>query len=313
MVAILIVFVVGVIVVNGWTDAPAALTTAVCENALPYRTALWWGALCNGVGALLGGLLFAQVGKTVLQLSPQNHPLLLCWVMGVVIIWSSLALWLGIPTSESHALLAVLWGVSFGMGQGMPNMTLWLSVAVGLILSAIAGWGLGNLLPRLLQNRLKQWPKSRSRRHILATMSGLSMLHGAQDGQKFVAMLWAAGLGSTRISSLGAVMLCAAALMLGSSLGGRKIISKVGREMTNLDTSHGLCSDWATIATIFICTVAGLPISTGTVRVCAVAGAGRHVGQLKQGLFVRMWGVWILTFPICFGLGLLGGIIYLHI
>ncbi len=311
MVVLLICSVVGVVLVNGWSDAPTALTTVVCTKAMAYKQALARGAVCNAVGAVVGSLIFAGVSDKVLELSPKNSPLLLCWVLLVVIIWSAAALHTGIPTSESHALLSALCGATFGGGQGGIDINLWVGVATGLLLSAAAGWGLGNLTTRFFAKPLQRWKPHRLRWHVVANMDFLSLLHGAQDGQKFVAMLLAVGLGERIGGRVLSVALCAVALCLGSLMGGGKIIDKVGRRMAPLDIKQGLCSDWATAITLFICTAMGLPISTGTVRVCAMAGAGQRSGNLRAGVFIKMWGVWLITFPVCFGLGWLGGIIFL--
>ena len=39
-----------VILVNGWTDAPNAIATAVSTRALPFHTAVRLAAVCNLLG-----------------------------------------------------------------------------------------------------------------------------------------------------------------------------------------------------------------------------------------------------------------------
>ena len=45
--------VLAVIFVNGWTDAPNAIATAVGSGALTFRRGVWLAAACNFAGAAL--------------------------------------------------------------------------------------------------------------------------------------------------------------------------------------------------------------------------------------------------------------------
>ena len=43
--------VLAVIFVNGWTDAPGAIATAVGSGAISFRRGVWMAAACNLIGA----------------------------------------------------------------------------------------------------------------------------------------------------------------------------------------------------------------------------------------------------------------------
>ena len=247
MAVVLLVSVVAVVVVNGWTDAPGALTTVVCSGALPRRRAVALVALANGVGASLAGLLLPRVASTMLrladfpQLGGRASTLLFCLVLWVVSLWGTLAWVWGIPTSESHALLAALAGAALATGGGSLDLALWGQVGLGLLCSAGGAWLLGRwLLPR------KRQPQNQTlgKKQILYC-AGLALLHGAQDGQKYTAMLCAAGLGGGMGGQLGAVLLCASAMALGSSFGAGRIVEAIGGEMAPLDGHSALCTDRA--------------------------------------------------------------------
>ncbi len=308
MTLLLILSVTAVVVVNGWTDAPGALTTVVCSGALPLRRAAALAAVGNGIGAALAGLLLPRVSNTMLQLADFALPhglavLLLCWVLCSVSLWGGLAWVWGIPTSESHALLAALAGAGLAVGSQNFEAGLWGGVAAGLAVSAGVAWLLGHwLVPQFPQ---RQTP-ALGRRQILYA-AGLSLLHGAQDGQKYTAMLCAAGLGGNLGGQVGSVLLCAAAMALGSSLGGGRIVHTIGRQMAPLDGHTALCTDRASALTLAVCTLLGLPVSTSTVKVCAAAGAARRRGSLGGSAFGKMWLAWLATFPVCLGAGWVGG------
>ena len=57
-----------VIFVNGWTDAPNAIATAVGTGALRMGRAIALAAVCNLLGAVLSAALCPAVAATVLEI-----------------------------------------------------------------------------------------------------------------------------------------------------------------------------------------------------------------------------------------------------
>ena len=119
----------GVIVVNGWTDAPNAIATAVSTKALTFPAAAVLAAVCNLLGALLSTVFFPAVTKSVLDLAQfggDRHAALwaLCAAMTSIVVWSTAAWYFGIPTSESHGLLAGLTGAALALEGGAANVDL---------------------------------------------------------------------------------------------------------------------------------------------------------------------------------------------
>ena len=60
--------VLAVIFVNGWTDAPNAIATAVGSGALSFRRGVVMAAACNFAGAALACLCFPAVADTIGEL-----------------------------------------------------------------------------------------------------------------------------------------------------------------------------------------------------------------------------------------------------
>ena len=60
-----IMLICGVIFVNGWTDAPNAITASVSTGALKMRHAVTLAAVFNFLGALIMGLVNTSVLKSV--------------------------------------------------------------------------------------------------------------------------------------------------------------------------------------------------------------------------------------------------------
>ena len=107
----------GVLLVNGWTDAPNAIAGAVVTGALSFRRAVLLAAVCNFLGVLCVTSAYPSVAETVYSIAsfgggPEAASLALCAAMGAVVLWAAAAWWWGIPTSESHALVAGISGAA---------------------------------------------------------------------------------------------------------------------------------------------------------------------------------------------------------
>ena len=130
--------VLAVIFVNGWTDAPNAIATAVGSGALTFRRAVRLAALCNFAGAAVSCSLLPTVAATVGELvtfaDGQAALNALCAAMLSIILWAAAAWRFGLPTSESHALLAGLSGAALALGSADLNSTAWLKTIGGMLI-----------------------------------------------------------------------------------------------------------------------------------------------------------------------------------
>ena len=65
---ITVVLVLGVILVNGWTDAPNAIATVVSTGAMKPRTAIMMAAVLNFAGVLVMSLVSNKVADTIYKM-----------------------------------------------------------------------------------------------------------------------------------------------------------------------------------------------------------------------------------------------------
>ncbi len=300
----------GVILVNGWTDAPNAIATAVASKALSFPAAAALAAVCNLLGALLSAAFFPAVTRTILDLARfggDRRAALwaLCAAMAAIVLWSTAAWVFGIPTSESHGLVAGLTGAALALEGGISNVDL--SACSKALLALPLSVGLGWLLARAFTAcPFRARSAAFYRRAQRAGAAAMAFLHGAQDGQKFLGVfLLGLALASGRDGPEGAVplwltALCAGTMALGTALGGRRIIDTVGRDMVALDLRRGLSADLAGAAALLLCTLLGLPVSTTHTKTAAILGAGRRPDWAVARSIALAW---LLTFPVC---GLLG-------
>lgn len=297
--------VLAVIFVNGWTDAPNAIATAVGSGALTFRRGVWLAAACNFAGAALACLCFPAVADTMGELvsfsDPGSAAAALNAALLAIVLWAVSAWRFGLPTSESHALLAGLSGGAAALGAGAAQLSAgaWLRALAGLALSLPAGVAAGRLFRRAITGRVR---RAAAWQRYAAALTAL--LHGVQDGQKFLALLLLTdGLDGEQSSSrLALALLTAGVMALGTALGGKPIVEKVGSELASLSPADGLAADLGAGAVLLVCSALGLPASTTHAKVSAVCGAGR--GADKR-VMAQMAGAWILTFPACGGMAFL--------
>ena len=301
-----------VLVVNGWTDAPNAIAGAVVTGAIPFRRAVALAAACNFLGVLCVTSVNASVADTIYSLASfgggsRAALAALCAAMAAVVLWAALAWCFGIPTSESHALAAGVSGAAVAL-EGSFSCLRWDSwgkVLLGLLLSALAGFGAGRLAARRLRT-----VKVSDRTLLGAQVPGAALaafLHGAQDGQKFLGIFLLGttlARGSSPLIPLWLMALCAGFMALGTLMGGRRIIDRVGREMVSLGPREGLAADLGSIACLLGATVLGLPVSTTHTRTCALLGVGSAGGgRVDRRVAGEVALAWLLTFPGCGAVG----------
>ena len=112
-------------------------------------------------------------------------------------------------------------------------------------------------------------------------------------------------LADGRIDSLAAptwaTVACAAALTLGTALGGWRIIRTVGRRIYRIQPIEGLASQSSSAGVIFGASLLGAPTSTSQVVASSIVGigGGRRRWHHIHWALVRQIGIaWVITMPI---------------
>lgn len=314
--SVTVLLTLAVLLVNGWTDAPNAIAGAVVTGALPFHSAVALAAICNFLGVLCVTSVNASVAETVYSIAsfgggPKAALTALCAAMAAIVLWAGLAWIFGIPTSESHALVAGISGAAVALESSFTciRWVCWAKVGSGLLLSTAAGFLAGRRSFRYLKA-----VKLPDHALLLAQLPGAavtSFLHGAQDGQKFIGVfLLGTALARGRADEgtflipLWLMVLCALFMALGTLMGGKKIIDTVGRDMVTLGPREGLAADVGNIVCLFGATLLGLPVSTTHTRTSALLGVG-SAGATRPDWHVaaKIVLAWLLTFPGCMAIG----------
>lgn len=317
------VLVLAVILVNGWTDAPNAIATCVSTRAMKPGAAILMAAVFNLLGVLVMTSVNQKVAATIFNMvkfeGDTNKALIaLCAALVAIVVWATAAWWFGIPTSESHALIAGLSGAAIALNNGFSGIegSEWIKVIYGLGLSTFLGFGMGFITVKIVEICFRRANKLTTDRFFkggqISGAAAMAFMHGAQDGQKFIGvfllgMFLVQGQANTGDMPvpLWLMILCAGIMGLGTSIGGYKIIKSVGMDMVKLETYQGFSADLAAAGCLLISSVTGIPVSTTHTKTTAIMGVGaaRSIKRVNWSVVKEMVLTWVLTFPGC---GLLG-------
>jgi inorganic phosphate transporter, PiT family len=323
--SLLLILVLGLILtaefVNGWTDSPNAIATVVSTRVLSPYQAVIMATVLNAIGAMSGTAVAATVGKDIVRPDVINLTTVAAAMVGII-IWSTLAWYYGLPTSESHALIAGLTGA--GLATAGPSSLLWTGwskVLIGILFSTFLGFFGGLFLMAILYRALGNSRPGTVRRTFgrlqILSAAFMAFSHGSNDGQKFIGVFTLAlllgGILPEFQVSIWVIILCAATMGVGTAVGGWRIVKTMGLRLTKLEPVHGFAAETASALTIELATRLGIPLSTTHTINTAIIGVGatRRFSAVRWGVTLEIVTAWILTFPICFAIGWLATKIFL--
>lgn len=316
-----------VVFVNGWTDAPNAIASCVSTGCLSMRKAVLLASVSNFAGASLMRSIGSGVSETVINMAdfgsdPSLGLAALCAGMSAVVIWATAAWAFGIPTSESHALIAGLAGASVAINGGFGGIDPVQigKVLLGLLFSSAVGFACGFGASKATVAAFSRVERDKGERFFrlsqIASSAAMAFMHGAQDTQKFAGVLTLEMLMmGGRAAGEWVFPVCAVIMSLGTALGGGRIIKTVGIDMIKMQTYQGFAADAAGGLCLFLSTVFGFPVSTTHTKTTAVMGVGaaKSLRCVDWSVAGDMAAAWLFTFPGCGILGWLISCIYLRV
>ena len=295
--------------VNGWTDAPNSIATAVSTRAVSPRVAVIMAATFNLLGALSGTAVATTIGKGIVKTEALDGLTIASALIGVI-FWSTLAWFFGLPTSESHGLIAGLTGAGLASGgfsvlQGEG----WAKVGIGLLLSSFSGFFLAFTVMGSLLYLVRKMKPSRIRANFSKLQYGsvafMAFSHGSNDGQKTMGVMTlllflSGGIKEFKVP-LWVIFLTAGTMALATAFGGWRIVKTIGLKMTKLTPIHGFAAELSSAVTITVASQFGIPLSTTHTIGAAIMGVGAHrrLSAVRWGVAGNVILAWILTFPVC--------------
>lgn len=298
---------------NGWTDAPNAIATVVSTRVLSPLVAVVMAAIFNLLGVLSGTAVAETIGREIVDPSVITLSTLASSMIAIV-IWSCVTAWIGLPTSETHALVAGLGGAGIATaGLSVLVWEGWRKVLLGLLFSSLLGFVGGLIIMTLIYHLFKRFAHAKMRRsfHYLQMLSAAFMAfsHGSNDGQKFMGVFTLALVMGGRLSAFvipnWVILLCALVMAVGTLVGGWRILKTMGFRITHLETPQGFAAEIAAASTIEFASFLGVPLSTTHTINTAIMGVGatKRLSAVRWGITTRILTAWIVTFPAC---GLIG-------
>ena len=191
------ILMLSVMLVNGWTDAPNAIATCVSTRSIRPKRAILMAAIFNFLGVFIMTLVSSTVVQTLYNIANfgdnSSHALIaLCAGLVAIVLWAVIAWFFGIPTSESHALIAGVSGAAIAIQKGISGINIeeWKKVIYGLILSAVFGFLFGYIITKIIEKIFKNFDRRKTlpffKKFQVFSGGAMAFMHGAQDGQKFI-------------------------------------------------------------------------------------------------------------------------------
>ena len=294
---------------NGFHDSANSIATVVSTRVLSPRFAVMWAAFFNFIAFLFFGLHVANtIGKGIIDIAIIDKGIIFGTLIGAC-GWNLITWYLGLPTSSSHALIGGLIGsalVKAGPGALIEKgiMKTVVFIFVSPIAGLLLGMGLGIAVYWAFRRAAPSKVDHIFRKGQLVSAALYSLGHGGNDAQKtmgiIASLLFSAGLlGGTFHIPFWVVIICQAAIALGTMFGGWRIVKTMGQKVAKLKPVDGFCAETGAAITLFASSAFGIPVSTTH----TITGAIMGIGSLKRMSAVK-WGVagtiiwaWVLTIP----------------
>ena len=194
-------------------------------------------------------------------------------------------------------------GLSISLGDAYL-----MAIAIAMVIAVIGAVAI---------NRIKPDPKVEKKDHfytvervfgvlMVVTACSMAFAHGSNDVANAIGPLAAV----ISVASTGAVaakaslpiwvlMLGGVGIVIGLATFGIRVISTVGKKITQLTPSRGFAAELAAATTIVIASGTGMPISTTHTLVGAVLGVGlaRGIEAIDLRVVARIFVSWVITIP----------------
>ncbi|MBI5545428.1 MAG: inorganic phosphate transporter, partial [Deltaproteobacteria bacterium] len=313
----------------------AALMGAIVWNLLTW----WLGLPSSSSHALIGGLAGAalvKAGPAALVLwVPTENPLVYKGILGIaayIVVAPLLGLGLGLAF-----MTALAWGLrrarpskvdkwfrrlqlvsagvySYSHGSNDAQKTM------GIIYALLVAAGLGSWAHAggIVEERgVLQAPTPQRASWVLRTEAGESLaLQGSGPDlaklEKNASGASVTVLGERTVTATGGpglelkdhlawwiILLCHAAIGLGTYMGGWRIVKTMGTKITRLQPYGGFCAETGGGVTILAMSHFGIPVSTTHTITGAIIGVGatRRLSAVRWGVARTVVWAWVLTIP----------------
>ena len=179
------------------------------------------------------------------------------------------------------------------------------------VLGFIGGFVLMVILYRLLWRSTPDRVRRIFTRLQILSSAFIAYSHGKNDGQMPIGVitmaLVAAGYATWDHIPWWVIIISATAISLGTAIGGWRVMKTLGFKVTTLRPVHGFAAQLSAASVIEMASHLGIPVSTTHCTASSIMGVGatKRLSAVRWGVAGNIVNAWIITFPICGGLGYL--------
>jgi PiT family inorganic phosphate transporter len=288
-------------------DASNIVATMISSRAFSPRTALGIAAIAEFLGPFLFGVVVAKtIGNDIVQSNVLTLEVIASALIGAI-FWNLITWYFGIPGSSSHALIGGMTGaVIAGAGLSAIKFSGLYKVLIALFAAPLIGFLAGFLVTRLIYflvrgatPRVNELFKSGQWLTALVMAFG----QGTNDAQKtmgiIVLSLVISGVLPAFQVPLWVIAVSAAAIGLGTSLGGWRLIRTLGGKFYKIRPLHSFATQLSSAGVILAASLFGVPVSASQVVSSAIIGVGsaERASKVRWSVAEEIILAWLITIP----------------
>lgn len=294
---------------NGFHDSANSIATIVSTQVLTPQKAVLFAAFFNFIAAFTFDVAVAKtIGKGLVDITDIDAWVLTGGLLGAI-FWNLFTWYFGLPVSSSHALIGGYGGAAvMKLGWGVLILPGWIKVIAFIVLAPAIGLVLGVINMYVTTWIVKDMKPVRVdkvfRKLQLVSAGFYSLGHGTNDAQKTMGIIAGVLFSANFIDSFYipfyVVILCHAAIALGTMYGGWRIVKTMGMKITRLKPIGGFCAEFAGATTLIGTAMLGIPVSTTQTITGAIVGVGsiHRLSAVRWGVAGKIVWAWVLTIPL---------------
>ena len=292
---------------NGMRDSSNIVATMISSRAFSPRTALWIAAVAEFFGPFLFGVVVAKtIGDEIVQADALTLNVIASALVGAI-LWNLITWYFGIPGSSSHALIGGIVGaVLVGVGIEAIKFEGLNKVLIALFLVPMIGFVVGFFATRLIYFSVSgASPRVNDffKRGQWVTALVMAFGQGTNDAQKTMGIIALSLVIGGALPAFEVpfwvIAVSAAAIAIGTSLGGWRLIRTLGGKFYKIRPLHSFSTQLSSATVILAASLFGVPVSASQVVSSAIIGVGsaERVSKVRWSVAEDIISAWLITIP----------------
>ena len=294
-------------VLNGMRDSSNIVATMISSRAFSPRTALGIAAVAELVGPFLFGVTVARtIGNDVVQSDVLTLNVIASALIGAI-AWNLITWYFGIPSSSSHALIGGLVGaVLIAAGVEAIKFEGLSKVLIALFVIPMIGFFGGFVVTRIIYYLVRAASPPVNdffKRGQWGTALVMAFGQGTNDAQKTMGIIALSLVIGEALPAFDVpfwvIAVSAAAIAIGTSLGGWRLIRTLGGKFYKIRPLHSFSTQLSSAAVILSASLLGMPVSASQVVSSSIIGVGsaERVSKVRWSVAEEILMAWLITIP----------------